>query len=49
MQCVRLFAYTLYWCEIFNLSYQGTDGVEYLLIPLDETILKQFIEEQENS
>ncbi|XP_028393596.1 origin recognition complex subunit 2-like [Dendronephthya gigantea] len=30
-------------------SKKGTDGVEYLLIPLDDNILKQFVEDQENN
>ncbi|CAB4005847.1 origin recognition complex subunit 2-like [Paramuricea clavata] len=30
-------------------SKKGTDGVEYLLIPLDDSILKQFIEDQESN
>ena len=28
--------------------FQGTDGVEYLSIPLDSTALKQFLEETHN-
>ena len=29
--------------------FQGTDGVEYLSIPVDSATLRQFIEDQQNN
>ena len=39
----------MYSKSFLCVSLQGTDGVEYLYIPVDSATLKQFIEDQQNS
>ena len=39
----------MYSQSFLCVSLQGTDGVEYLYIPVDSATLKQFIEDQQNN